>query len=126
MSYNKAVIVGNLGSDPEMRHTQSGQGVCSFSLATGEKWKDKQSGEMKERTEWHKVVVWGAQAENCAKYLAKGRQALVEGRIQTREWEDKEGQRRFTTEIVANEVKFLGGASDRQTPSPAEDDSIAF
>ena len=115
MSYNRAVIVGNLGRDPELKYTQSGTAVCSFSVATGEKWKDKQSGEMKERTEWHKVVVWGAQAETCSKYLSKGTQALVEGRIQTNAWEDKEGNKRYTTEILANTVQFLGGRDSAGT-----------
>ena len=107
---NKAILVGNLGSDPETKTAGSSE-VCEFSLATNESWTDK-SGKKQDRTEWHKVVVWGKLAEICAKYLKKGRQAYVEGRIQTRKWEDKEGNTRYTTEIVAREVKFLGGKDE--------------
>jgi single-strand DNA-binding protein len=105
---NKAILIGNLGRDPELRYTQSGQAVCTFSIATSENWTDK-SGERQERTEWHRIVAWGATGENCSKYLSKGRTVYVEGRIQTREWEDKEGQKRWTTEINAQTVQFLGG-----------------
>lgn len=105
---NKAIVIGNLGSDPEVRATASGQKVASFSIATNESWVDK-NGQKQERTEWHNIVVWGKQAENCAKYLKKGRQAYIEGRLQTREWTDKEGGKRKTTEIVAQTVQFLGG-----------------
>lgn len=110
MSLNKAMIIGNLGSDPELRYTQSGQPVANFNIATNERWTDK-SGAQQERTEWHKVVVWGKQAENCDKYLSKGRQVFVEGRIQTRDWEDRDGNKRYTTEIVAQTVQFLSGGS---------------
>ena len=105
---NKAILVGNLGRDPELRHTPNGQAVVNFTLATSETWMDK-SGERQERTEWHRIVVWGKTAENCAQYLAKGRTVYIEGRIQTREWEDKEGQKQRTTEVVAQTVQFLGG-----------------
>ncbi len=105
---NKAILVGNLGRDPELRYTQGGQAVANFSLATSESFNDK-SGQRQERTEWHRIVVWGKVAENCAQYLAKGRTVYVEGRIQTREWENKEGQKQRTTEIVAQTVQFLGG-----------------
>jgi single-strand DNA-binding protein len=105
---NKAILIGNLGRDPELRYTQSGQAVANFTLATSESWTDK-NGERSERTEWHRIVVWGKPAEACAKYLSKGRQAYVEGRIQTREWEDKEGQKRYTTEVNAQNVTFIGG-----------------
>ena len=105
---NKAILVGNLGRDPELRYTQSGQAVANFTLATTETWNDK-NGERTERTEWHRIVVWGKSAEMCAQYLSKGRQAYVEGRIQTREWEDKEGHKQKTTEINAQQVTFLGG-----------------
>ena len=105
---NKAILIGNLGRDPELRHTQSGQGVASFNIATSENWTDK-SGERQERTEWHRIVAWGKTGELCAQYLSKGRTVYVEGRIQTRDWEDKEGIKRYTTEIVANTVQFLGG-----------------
>ena len=106
---NKAILIGNLGRDPELRYTQSGQAVVNFTLATSENWNDKQSGERVERTEWHRIVVWGRTGEMCAQYLSKGRTVYVEGRIQTREWEDKEVQKRRTTEINAQTVQFLGG-----------------
>ncbi len=108
-SVNKAIIVGNLGKDPEVRYTQGGQPVANFTVATNEKWTDKSSGQLQERTEWHRIVVWGKQAEHCGQYLKKGRSVYVEGRIQTREWTNKEGQKQYTTEIVANNVVFLGG-----------------
>ena len=107
-SVNKVILVGNLGRDPELRYTQSGQAVANFTLATNEKWTAK-SGEREERTEWHRVIAWGRTAELCAEYLAKGRTVYVEGRLQTREWEDREGQKRRTTEVVAQTVQFLGG-----------------
>ncbi len=106
---NKVILIGNLGRDPELRYTQGGQPVTNFTLATSENWTDRQSGERQERTEWHRIVVWGRTGEMCAKYLAKGRTVYVEGRLQTREWEDKEGQKRRTTEINAQTVQFLGG-----------------
>jgi single-strand DNA-binding protein len=135
---NKAILIGNLGRDPELRYTQSGQAVVNFSIATSENWTDK-NGEKQERTEWHRVVVWGKTGENCAQYLSKGRTVYVEGRIQTREWEDREGQKRTTTEINAQTVTFLGsagagrseagtstgdaaGASGSTQPSAAESD----
>lgn len=108
---NKVILIGNLGADPEIRRTQTGTAVTEMRVATSESWKDK-NGQRQERVEWHRVVVWGNTAEACAKYLAKGRQVYVEGRIQTRQWEDKDGQKRYTTEIVANEVTFLGGGKD--------------
>jgi len=110
---NKAILVGNLGRDPELRYTQGGQPVVNFPLATSESWTDK-SGEKQERTEWHRIVVWGKVGENCAQYLSKGRTVYVEGRIQTREWEDKEGQKRYTTEINAQTVQFLGGGQGQR------------
>jgi len=105
---NKVILVGNLGADPDMRYTPSGAGVCEFRLATNETWTDK-SGQKQERTEWHRVVVWGKRGEVCSKYLSKGRQVYVEGRMRTRSWEDKDGNKRYTTEIIANDVQFLGG-----------------
>ena len=105
---NKVILIGNLGNDPEMRHTPNGAGVCEFRLATNEAWTDKQ-GQRQERTEWHRVVVWGKKAEVCSKYLSKGRQVYVEGRLRTRTWDDKDGNKRYTTEVVANDVQFLGG-----------------
>lgn len=107
-SVNKAIIIGNLGRNPEVRFTQSGQPVCNFTVATNERWTDK-SGQLQERTEWHRIVVWGKQAEHCGQYLTKGRSVYVEGRIQTREWQDKDGKKNYTTEIVATNVTFLGG-----------------
>ena len=106
---NKVILVGNLGRDPEVRYTGSGTAVANFTMATTERWSDPSSGERKEKTEWHRIVVWGKTAENCAQYLAKGRSVYIEGRIQTREWEDREGQKQKTTEIVAQTVQFLGG-----------------
>jgi single-strand DNA-binding protein len=107
-SVNKVILIGNLGRDPELRYTQSGQAVTNFTIATSERFTDR-SGDQQERTEWHRIVVWGKTAENCAQYLAKGRSVYVEGRLQTREWEDKEGNKRQTTEISAQRVQFLGG-----------------
>ncbi len=110
-SVNKVILVGNLGRDPELRYTQGGQGVCNFTLATNEQWKDR-DGNPQERVEWHRIVVWGKVGENCAQYLQKGRSVYVEGRLQTREWEDKDGKKRQTTEIVAQTVQFLGGRGE--------------
>lgn len=110
MSLNKAMIIGNLGADPDVRFTNSGTPVCDLSVATNEKWKDK-SGQKQERTEWHKVTVFGKTAENCGKYLKKGRQVYVEGRIQTEQWEDRDGNKRYTTKIIAQNVTFLSGGS---------------
>ena len=133
---NKFMGIGNLGADPELRTTTSGTSVCEFRLAINESWFDKASNERKERTEWIRVIVWGKSGENCAKYLSKGSKAYVEGRIQTREWNDKDGNKRYTTEIVANSVQFLstrgsaGGGS--QAPSggggsqPFDDSEIPF
>jgi single-strand DNA-binding protein len=104
---NKVILVGNLGKDPEVRFTANGQAIAKFPVATAEKWKDQQ-GQMQERTEWHNVVVWGKQAEACGQYLSKGRQVFVEGRIQTRSYDDKDGNKRYITEIVAQVVRFLG------------------
>ena len=124
---NKVILVGNLGSDPELRSTAGGTSVCEFRLATNESWKGK-DGQMQDRTEWHRVVVWGRLGENCGKYLAKGRQVYLEGRVQTRSWEDKDGNKRYTTEIVARDVQFLGGGGGGgakgeggSPPPPSED-----
>ncbi len=110
MSVNKVILVGRLGQDPELKYTPSSMAVCNFTLATSESWNDK-SGQKQERTEWHRVVVWGKLAELCGQYLAKGRQAYIEGALQTRSWDDKDGNKRYTTEINARTVQFLGGAS---------------
>lgn len=111
-SVNKVMLIGRLGTDPEVRYTSGGGAVANFSMATNDSWTDK-SGQRQERTEWHRVVVWGKTAELCGQYLSKGRQAYIEGRLQTREWTDKEGQKRYTTEVVAQTVQFLGGPGDR-------------
>jgi single-strand DNA-binding protein len=108
-SVNKVILIGNLGRDPELRYTQGGQAVANFTLATTERFAGRDGGERQERTEWHRVTAWGRTAELCAQYLSKGRSVYVEGRLQTREWEDKEGQKRRTTEVVALSVQFLGG-----------------
>jgi single-strand DNA-binding protein len=107
-SVNKVIIVGNLGSDPEVRYTAGGQAVANFNVATNEVWNDK-DGQKKERTEWHRIVVWGRQAETAAQYLKKGRQAYIEGRLQSREYDDREGNKKQVTEVVAQKIVFLGG-----------------
>jgi single-strand DNA-binding protein len=105
---NKAIIVGNLGRDPDVRFTPSGRAVAKFSVATTERWTDQQ-GQRQEKTEWHNIVVWGKQAETCGQYLSKGRQVYVEGRITNRSYDDKDGNKRYITEIIARDVRFLGG-----------------
>jgi single-strand DNA-binding protein len=104
---NKVILVGRLGRDPELRYTQGGQPVANFTVATNESWTNR-DGERQERTEWHRIVAWGKQAEFCGNYLSKGRQVYIEGRIQTREWEDAKGEKRRTTEIVAQTIQGLG------------------
>jgi single-strand DNA-binding protein len=111
MSVNKVILVGRLGRDPETRYTSGGQAVANFSMATDESYKDR-NGERQKRTEWHKIVVWGKQAEIAQQYLKKGSLIFVEGRIQSREWQDKEGQKRTAFEIVANSFRMLGGRGD--------------
>lgn len=108
MGVNKVILLGNLGKDPELRFTNQQLAVCTFSLATGERKKDS-SGNWVDHTEWHNIIVFGKTAENCANFLKKGRQAFIEGRIQTRKWQDKEGRDRYTTEIIASTVQFIGG-----------------
>jgi single-strand DNA-binding protein len=105
---NKAIIIGNLGRDPEVRFTPNGRARATFSVATTERWVD-QNGQKQEKTEWHNIVVWGKQAETCGQYLAKGRQVYVEGRITNRSYDDKDGNKRYISEIVARDVRFLGG-----------------
>ncbi len=111
MSVNKVILVGRLGRDPETRYTGGGQAVANFSVATDESYKDK-NGERQKRTEWHKIVVWGKQAEIAQQYLKKGSLIFIEGRIQSREWQDKEGQKRTSFEIVASNFRMLGGRSE--------------
>ena len=106
---NKVILIGHLGQDPEVRALPSGSSIANLRIATTESWKDKQSGEFKEQTEWHTVVLFGRTAEVAAEYLKKGSQVFIEGRLRTRKWQDKEGRDRYTTEIVANEMQMLGG-----------------
>jgi len=134
-SVNKVILVGNLGRDPELRYTPSGTAVANFSLATNEAWTDK-SGQKQERTEWHRVVVWGKQAEIAGEYLQKGKQVYIEGSLQTREWNDRDGNKRQTTEVKALRVIMLGRADGRVgaavssepvdemdgSPAPSDDD----
>ncbi len=128
---NKAIILGSLGQDPDIRYTAGGAAVANISIATNEQWKDKESGEMQERTEWHRVVFFGRLAEIVGEYLRKGSQVYIEGRIQTRKWQDKEGKDRYTTEIVANEMQMLGSksggttASFDQSPQPQQSAPVA-
>jgi single-strand DNA-binding protein len=139
---NKAILIGRLGRDPEIRYTQSGMAVANFTVATSEKWKDKNTGEMQERTEWHRIVAFGKLGEICGEYLTKGKQVYIEGRLQTRSWE-QDGVTRYTTEIVANEMKMLepkgssGGGGGYRDSKPAgnapapphpepQDDDIPF
>jgi single-strand DNA-binding protein len=137
---NKAILIGNLGADPELRYTASGTAVASFNMATTERYKDK-NGEQQERTEWHSIVCWGRMGELANEYLRKGRSVYIEGRIQTRNYEDKDGIKRYKTEIVAQQMQFLGGRgqegqqagpsgeSSTRTPEPeipADDDDLPF
>jgi single-strand DNA-binding protein len=140
MSLNKAMLIGNLGKDPELRFTPNGRAVARFPVATSEQWTDA-NGQRQDRTEWHNIVVWGKQAESCGQYLSKGRQVFIEGSIRSRQYDDKEGQKRYITEVIAQRVQFLGGgrgdgagrgapgggASEEMAPAPApEDDDIPF
>ncbi|MFZ2990281.1 single-stranded DNA-binding protein [Ideonella sp.] len=111
-SVNKVIILGNLGRDPEVRYTPSGAAVCNLRIATTRNWKSKDSGERQEETEWHSVVMYDRQAEIAGEYLKKGRPVYIEGRLKTRKWQDKEGQDRYTTEIVADSMQLLGGRDD--------------
>lgn len=119
-SVNKVILIGNLGADPEVRHTPSGKVVATLRLATTDQWTGK-DGEKAERTEWHRVVAWGRLGEICGEYLHKGRQVYVEGRLQTRSWEDKDGNKRYTTEIVANAMQMLGPAGKGGTTTSQEE-----
>ena len=111
-SLNKVMVIGNLGRDPEIRYSQQGLAVCNFSIATTDYWTDKNSGERQEQTEWHRIVAFGKQAETLEKYLSKGSQVYVEGKLQTRKWE-KDGQDHYTTEIVVSNFQFLGGKGEQ-------------
>jgi len=120
MSVNKVILVGNLGKDPEVRYTQTGSAVANFSIATSEQWNDR-DGKKQERTEWHNIVVWGKTAEHCGQYLSKGRQVFIEGSIRTRSYDDKSGNKRYITEIVAQRVQFLGGGGGTRVPQGGMD-----
>lgn len=119
MSINKVIILGRLGKDPELKYTPSGAAVCNFTVATSETWADK-SGQKQEKTEWHRIVVWGKLGELCNQYLSKGRQVFVEGKIQTRSWDDQNGQKKYLTEINATNVQFLGEARPGQGKTQQE------
>ncbi|MCG6871124.1 MAG: single-stranded DNA-binding protein [Gammaproteobacteria bacterium] len=119
---NKVILVGNLGRDPEVRYTPGGAAVTNVSLATSESWKDKESGESKERTEWHKVVFFGRLAEIAGEYLKKGRQIYIEGTLRTNKWQDKEGNDRYTTEIIASEMQMLGSRGGEGSPDAMNQD----
>ena len=127
---NKVILIGNLGANPELRYTQGGQPVANLRIATTEKWTDK-AGQKQEATEWHRVVLWGKQAEIAGQYLVKGRQVYIEGRIRTRQWQDQQGQKRYSTEIVAQSMQLLGGRSERPgdtgdvAATVPQDDAIA-
>ena len=125
---NKVILIGNLGADPEVRYTPDGAPVANFNLATSESWNDRSSGEKQERTEWHRLVVWRKLAEIAGKYLKKGSKIYIEGKLQTRSWEDQSGQKRYTTEVVVNELQMLdsrgegggggGGGGISRDPGP--------
>lgn len=114
---NKVILVGHLGADPEVRYTQSGTAVANLRIATSERWKDRQSGEAQERTEWHRVVLFGKLGEIAEQYLKKGAQVYLEGRLQTRKWQGQDGQDRYTTEVVATDMQMLGGRGETSAPS---------
>jgi single-strand DNA-binding protein len=120
---NKVILIGNLGADPETRYMPSGAAVTNVRLATTDTWRDKQTGEQQERTEWHRIVFFGRLAEIAAEYLRKGSQVYLEGRLQTRKWQDREGQDRYTTEIVANEMQMLGSRGAGPSASPPDESS---
>ena len=120
-SVNKVIVLGNLGRDPEVKYTANGAAICNVTIATSRQWKDKQSGDRQEETEWHRVVFYDRLAEIAGEYLKKGRPVYVEGRLKTRKWTDKEGVERYTTEIVATEMQLLGGRDGAGAPGGGED-----
>jgi len=122
---NKVILIGNLGGDPELRQTPSGTPVATFTLATNETWTDK-DGQKQERTEWHRIVAWSRLAEICGQYLRKGRQVYIEGRLQTRSWEDKQGNQRKTTEVVAQNMQMLGSRGSDEGGSGRRDETPEF
>jgi single-strand DNA-binding protein len=119
-SFNKTFLLGNLGRDPELRKTSAGTPVLGFPMATSRRWKDRKSGELRASTDWHRIVVWGAQAEVLAEHLKKGSQVHVEGRLQSRTWTDGDGDKRYVTEVVASRIQMLGRPEDRKAPAPVE------
>jgi len=120
-SVNKVLLIGNLGRDAEVRYTTGGTAVANFTMATTDRWNDAATGEKKERTEWHRIVVWGKQAEIAGEYLRKGRQVYVEGSLQTREWTDRDGNKRYTTEVKAQRFQMLGRRDDRPASSERQE-----
>jgi single-strand DNA-binding protein len=120
-SLNKVMLIGNLGKDPEVRYTASGNAVASFSIATTEKFKNK-NGEWEDKTEWHNIVFWGKLAEICGEYLHKGKSIFVEGKLQTRKWQDRDGRDRWSTEIVGEKMQMLGQMQGNRPPHPADGD----
>ena len=122
---NRVMLIGNLGKDPEVRYTQSGTAVASFSLATAERFKNK-AGDWEDRTEWHNITLWGRLAEIAGEYLTKGKMVYIEGRLQTRKWQDKEGRDRYTTEVVGEKLLMLGGKGDGDRKKPADNDEAHF
>ncbi len=123
---NKVILVGNLGADPETRYTAGGAAITNIRIATSESWRDKQTGENQERTEWHRVVFFNRLAEIAGEYLRKGSQVYVEGKLQTRKWQDQSGQDRYSTEIVGNEMQMLGSREGGGAPRPAQQQSSGF
>ncbi len=119
---NKVTLLGNLGADPEIKKIASGQSLTLFNLATSNAWTNRE-GQKQEHTEWHRIVVWGKQAETCAEYLSKGSKVYIEGRLQTRSWEDNNGQKKYTTEVVASQVLFLSGNQEKRSSSEASSSS---
>jgi len=124
-SVNKVIVLGNLGKDPELRHLPNGDAVCNFSLATTESWKDK-DGNKQDKTEWHNVVIFRKLAEIAGEYLKKGRPVYIEGRLQTRKWQDKEGKDRYTTEIVADQMQMLGSRDEEKEVAKPTQDPTGF
>ena len=120
-SINKVLLLGNLGRDPELRSTPKGNKVLNFPMATSRRWKDRETEQVHDETDWHRIVVWGRQAEVLSEYLKKGSQVHVEGRIQTRSWSDSEGAKRYTTEIVASRIQMLGRPEDRRVSEPVDE-----
>jgi len=119
-SVNKVILIGNLGRDPESRFMSDGKAICNFSVATTESWKDKATGEKQEKTEWHRLTAFSRLAEVCGEYLKKGSQVYIEGKLTTRKWQDKDGQDRYTTEIIADQMKMLGGGRTTEAAPVAQ------